>query len=171
MSSGTRFAPSSIPATGAIALPDLPFDVTGIPRIYIIACGTSYHAGLVARYWFEQIARIPVEVDIASEYRYRDFVSEPGALALFVSQSGETADTLAALRHARGRQQHVLSIVNVGESTMARESDATLLTLAGPEIGVASTKAFTTQLTTLAGLVHRNGRCPWSHRSRKGRPH
>jgi len=141
------------PVERSIRLPELPVALGEVPRIDIVACGTSYYAGLVARYWFERIARLPVDIDIASEYRYRDPPHNGGALGLFISQSGETADTLAALRHARQRGQTVLSLVNVAESTMARESDAVLQTLAGPEIGVASTKAFTTQLATLACLV------------------
>ncbi|MCA8933254.1 MAG: glutamine--fructose-6-phosphate transaminase (isomerizing) [Rhodospirillaceae bacterium] len=141
------------PTTGAIALPDLPFDLATVPRITIVACGTSFYAGLVARYWIEQIARVPVDIDVASEFRYRDPVLQEGGLALFISQSGETADTLAALRHCRKHGQQVVSLVNVLESTMERESDALLHTLAGPEIGVASTKAFTTQLTVLACLT------------------
>ncbi|MBI4184042.1 MAG: glutamine--fructose-6-phosphate transaminase (isomerizing) [Proteobacteria bacterium] len=138
------------PATQTIALPELPFDLARIPKVTLVACGTSYYAALVARYWIEGLARIPVEVDLASEFRYRNAVLPEGGVALFVSQSGETADTLAALRSARAGGQRVLSLVNVEESTMARESDAVLRTLAGPEIGVASTKAFTTQLTVLA---------------------
>ena len=134
-------------------VPDLPFDLATVPRITIVACGTSFYAGLVARYWIEQIARVPVDIDVASEFRYRDPVLQEGGLALFISQSGETADTLAALRHCRKHGQQVVSLVNVLESTMERESDALLHTLAGPEIGVASTKAFTTQLTVLACLT------------------
>ena len=136
-----------------VTLPDMPFDVTRIPRVTIVACGTSYHAGLVAKYWFERIARLPVDCDIASEFRYRDLDMQPGGLAIFISQSGETADTLAALRYARQQKQHILVVVNVPESSMAREADVVLRTKAGPEIGVASTKAFTTQLTVLASLV------------------
>ena len=119
----------------------------------MIACGTSYHAGLVAKYWFEQIARVPVECDIASEFRYRAIDMPENGLAIFISQSGETADTLAALRYAKSQKQHTLAVVNVSESSMAREADAILQTHAGPEIGVASTKAFTTQLNLLACLV------------------
>ena len=141
------------PSDRTVALPDLPFDPADIPRISIVACGTSFHAGMVARYWLESAAGIPTDIEIASEFRYRGVRMEPGGLALFVSQSGETADTLAALRHARSRQQRIVSVVNVPDSSMARESDAVLLTRAGPEIGVASTKAFTTQLTTLAGFA------------------
>jgi len=136
-----------------VTLPKLPFDLAAVPRIAIVACGTSFHSGMVAKYWFEQIARVPVDCDIASEFRYRGVDMQKGGLAIFISQSGETADTLAALRYARSQGQHILSVVNVGESSMARESDAVLLTQAGPEIGVASTKAFTTQLTVLACLV------------------
>ncbi len=141
------------PLDGAVALPRFPFDPAEVPRISIVACGTSLHAGMVARYWLEEIAGIPADVEIASEFRHRDARMTPGGAALFISQSGETADTLAALRHARAKGQRVLSVVNVPESSMHRESDAVLLTRAGPEIGVASTKAFTTQLTTLAALV------------------
>jgi glucosamine--fructose-6-phosphate aminotransferase (isomerizing) len=137
-------------ATREISLPDLPFDLARVPRITVVACGTACYAGWVAKYWLEQVARIPVEIDIASEFRYREAPMPEGGVALFVSQSGETADTLAALRHCRAQGQHVVSVVNVGESSMARESDVVLPTLAGPEIGVASTKAFTTQLAVLA---------------------
>jgi glucosamine--fructose-6-phosphate aminotransferase (isomerizing) len=138
------------PADRTITLPPLPVDLAAVPKITIVACGTAWIAGMVAKYWLEQIARINVEVDVASEFRYREAPMPDGGLALFVSQSGETADTLAALRYARAQGQTILSVVNVPESTIARESDATLPTLAGPEIGVASTKAFTTQLTVLA---------------------
>ncbi len=141
------------PASGTLTLPDLPFDPTALPKITVIACGTAFHAGLIAKYWIERLARIPVEVDIASEFRYRAMDMPPGGLALFISQSGETADTLAALRFARHQGQTILSVINVPESTIARESDAVLRTNAGPEIGVASTKAFTTQLTVLATLA------------------
>src|SRR4029079_14286440 len=102
----------------------LPFDPAAIKRLSISACGTAFYAALTARYWFERLARLPVEVDIASEFRYREVPLEPGGLAIFVSQSGETADTLATLRYAREHKQHVLSVVNVATSTMARESDA-----------------------------------------------
>ena len=136
-----------------VKLPPLPVDPTRIPRITLVACGTSFHAALTARYWFEQIARIPVDVDIASEFRYRGADMAQGGMAIFISQSGETADTLAAMKYARSQGQHLVSIVNVGESSMARLSDAVLLTHAGPEIGVASTKAFTTQLTVLACMA------------------
>ena len=132
------------------ALPDLGIDLSTVERITIVACGTACLAGLVAKSWLEQIARVPVEVDIGSEFRYREPPMPKGGLALFVSQSGETADTLAALRYARSQGQHIVSVVNVPESTIARESDAVLATHAGPEIGVASTKAFTAQLVVLA---------------------
>ena len=138
------------PWNEVITLPEMPFDLTTIPRITIVACGTSFHAGLVARYWFETEAGIPTDIDIASEFRYRTIEMQQDGLSLFISQSGETADTLAALRYAKEQGQHIISVVNVAESSMARESDAVLRTKAGPEIGVASTKAFTTQLTTLA---------------------
>ena len=146
------------PASRTITLPDLPFDLAKVPTVSIVACGTSYYAGLVARYWIERFARIAVDIDIASEFRYREVPMSKGGLAIFISQSGETADTLAALRYAKSQGAHVLSIVNVPESSIARDSDATLLTRAGPEIGVASTKAFTTQLTVLACLAIAMGR-------------
>ena len=136
----------------------LPFDFRTLDRLSIAACGTAYYAGLVARYWFEQFAKLPVEVDIASEFRYRDVPLKPGNLAICVSQSGETADTLASLRYARAHKQHVLSVVNVPTSSIARESDVIMPTLAGPEIGVASTKAFTCQLAALACLAIAAGR-------------
>ncbi|RMD87556.1 MAG: glutamine--fructose-6-phosphate transaminase (isomerizing), partial [Alphaproteobacteria bacterium] len=136
-----------------VVLPELPFDFARLPRITLVACGTSFYAGMVARCWFEQIARVPVDIDIASEFRYREPILEEGGLALFISQSGETADTLAALRHAKELGQHVAAIVNVPESTMAREADIVFPTHAGPEIGVASTKAFTCQLAVLAALA------------------
>ncbi|MFZ0456879.1 MAG: glutamine--fructose-6-phosphate transaminase (isomerizing), partial [Rhodoplanes sp.] len=145
-------------ATERVTLPELPFDFGKLDRITISACGTAYYAGLVGKYWFERFARLPVEVDIASELRYREAPFTPGNLAIFVSQSGETADTLATLRHAKGHGQHVLSIVNVPTSTIARESDVVTPTLAGPEIGVASTKAFTCQLAVLACLAIAAGR-------------
>ena len=135
-----------------------PFDFRALDRISIAACGTAYYAGLVARYWFEQFAHLPAEVDIASEFRYRDVPLKPGNLAICVSQSGETADTLASLRYARAHKQHALSIVNVPTSSIARESDVVMPTLAGPEIGVASTKAFTCQLAALACLAIAAGR-------------
>ena len=146
-------------AAARVDLPmQLPFDFRQIDRISIAACGTAYYAGLVARYWFEQFAHLPVEVDIASEFRYRDVPLKPGNLAICVSQSGETADTLASLRYARAHKQHVLSVVNVPTSSIARESDVMMPTLAGPEIGVASTKAFTCQLAALACLAIGAGR-------------
>ena len=139
---------------GRTALPEeFTVDFAGLDRLSITACGTAYYAGLVAKYWFERFARLPVDIDIASEFRYREQPLTPAGLAIVVSQSGETADTLAALRYAKSQGQHVLAVVNVAESTMAREADAVLLTHAGPEIGVASTKAFTTQLTVLACLA------------------
>ncbi len=135
----------------------LPVDLASVPRITIVACGTAYYAGLVAKYWFERYARVSVEVDIASEFRYREAALPEGGLAIFISQSGETADTLAALHYCRAQGQKILSVVNVTESSIARASDAILPTFAGPEIGVASTKAFTCQLTTLAVLAIRTG--------------
>ncbi len=146
------------PATREVTLPDLGFELAGIGKITIIACGTSSYAALVAKYWIEGLARVSVEVDVASEFRYRAADMPKGGLALFISQSGETLDTLAALRYARSQKQKILSIVNVPESTIARESDAVLQTYAGPEIGVASTKAFTTQLTVLACFTIALGR-------------
>ena len=146
-------------AAERVALPmPLPFDFAKLNRISIAACGTAYYAGMVAKYWFERFAHLPVEVDIASEYRYRSAPLGQGGLAIVVSQSGETADTLASLRYAREHQQHVLSVVNVPTSTIARESDVVMPTLAGPEIGVASTKAFTCQLAALATLAIAAGR-------------
>ena len=141
------------PLERTIQMPDLPFDFADVPKLNIVACGTSAYAAMVAKYWFESVARLPVEIDIASEFRYRDPPLVDGGAALFISQSGETMDTLEALRLAKREGQRILSIVNVPESTMARESDVVLQTLAGPEIGVASTKAFTTQLATLACLA------------------
>ncbi len=136
-----------------VALPQIDFDLSKINRVTIVACGTSYYAGMVAKYWFEQFARLPVDIDVASEFRYRDPVLEPGGLALFISQSGETADTLAALRHCKAAGQTIAVVVNVPTSSMAREADLLLPTHAGPEIGVASTKAFTCQLAVLAALA------------------
>lgn len=138
---------------GRVSLPIPDFDLSGIRRVTIVACGTSFYAGMVAKYWFEQFARVPVDLDVASEFRYRAPVMEEGGLALFISQSGETADTLAALRHARSEGQTIAVVVNVPTSTMAREADLLLPTHAGPEIGVASTKAFTCQLAVLAALA------------------
>jgi glucosamine--fructose-6-phosphate aminotransferase (isomerizing) len=140
-------------AAECVRMPDLPFNFADITRISISACGTAYYAGLTAKYWFERFARLPVEIDVASEFRYRDAPFAPGGLAIFVSQSGETADTLATLRYAKEQKQHIVSIVNVPTSTIARESDVVMPTLAGPEIGVASTKAFTCQLAALVCLA------------------
>jgi len=141
-------------ATERVALPvKLPFDFKDIQRISIVACGTASYAGYVAKYWFERLSRVPVEVDVASEFRYREAPLRKGDLAIFISQSGETADTLAALRYAKGEGVHTLSVVNVASSTIARESETVLPTLAGPEIGVASTKAFTCQLMVLAAIA------------------
>ena len=141
------------PFEGEVALPDFGFDLGSIERVTIVACGTSYYAGMVAKYWFERFARVAVDIDVASEFRYRDPVLEAGGLALFISQSGETADTLAALRHAKEHGQTIAVVVNVPTSSMAREADLLLPTHAGPEIGVASTKAFTCQLAVLAALA------------------
>jgi glucosamine--fructose-6-phosphate aminotransferase (isomerizing) len=145
-------------ANAKVNFPDLGIDLTKISRVTISACGTAYYAGLVGKYWIERYARLPVEIDVASELRYREAPLPPGGLALFVSQSGETADTLATLRYAKANGQRIASIVNVRTSTIARESDAVLPTLAGPEIGVASTKAFTCQLAALACLAIALGR-------------
>ncbi|HEX7875993.1 MAG TPA: glutamine--fructose-6-phosphate transaminase (isomerizing) [Sphingobium sp.] len=136
-----------------VSLPIPDFDLGSIRRVTIVACGTSYYAGMVAKYWFEQFARVPVDIDVASEFRYRAPVMEDGGLMIVISQSGETADTLAALRHARGEGQKIAAVVNVPTSTMAREADLLLPTYAGPEIGVASTKAFTCQLAVLAAFA------------------
>ncbi len=140
-------------ATNRVDIPALPFDFANLQRLSISACGTAFYAGLVAKYWFERWAKLPVDVDIASEFRYRETALPPGGAALFISQSGETADTLATLRYCRAQGQHIVSVVNVRESSIARESGVVLPTLAGPEIGVASTKAFTCQLTVLACLA------------------
>ena len=137
----------------SVALPQFDFDISSIRRVTIVACGTSYYAGMVAKYWFEQFARVPVDIDVASEFRYREPVLEEGGLSLFISQSGETADTLAALRHCKDAGQTIAAVVNVPTSSMAREADLLLPTHAGPEIGVASTKAFTCQLAVLAALA------------------
>ena len=146
-------------AGGRVALPEaLPFDFAGLTRLSITACGTAYYAGLVAKYWFETLARLPVEIDVASEFRYRQAPLAAGEAALVISQSGETADTLASLRYAKAQGQHILSVLNVPTSTMARESDVVLPTFAGPEIGVASTKAFSCQLTVLLCLAIAAGR-------------
>jgi len=141
------------PVSKTIELSDLELQLPNISRVTVVACGTSFYAGLTAKYWIEQHAKVPVECDTASEFRYRELEMKPGGLAIFISQSGETADTLAALRYCKEQGQFALAIVNVGESTMAREADAFLMTHAGPEIGVASTKAFVTQLSVLACLT------------------
>jgi len=141
------------PASRTIQLPEAPFDMATVPKVTIIACGTSFYAAMIAKYWFEQVAGLAVDIDVASEFRYRSAPMVEGGLALFISQSGETADTLAALRYAKANGQHTAVIVNVPESSMERESDYVLPTHAGPEIGVASTKAFTCQLVTLACFV------------------
>ncbi|MEA2770923.1 MAG: hypothetical protein QOD93_3885, partial [Acetobacteraceae bacterium] len=146
------------PGSRAVALPELGVDFRKVSRITMSACGSAFYAGLVGRWWFEAVARIPFDGDVASEFRYRTPPMPRGGLGLLVSQSGETADTLAALRYMREQGQQVLSILNVPESTMARESDAVLETVAGPEIGVASTKAFTAQLSVLACLALAAGR-------------
>jgi glutamine---fructose-6-phosphate transaminase (isomerizing) len=141
-------------ANERVALPvKLPFDFKNIQRISITACGTASYAGYIAKYWFERLSRLPVELDVASEFRYREAPLRKGDLAIFISQSGETADTLAALRYAKAQGVHTLSVVNVPTSTIARESETVLPTLAGPEIGVASTKAFTCQLMVLGALA------------------
>ncbi|HEX8655843.1 MAG TPA: glutamine--fructose-6-phosphate transaminase (isomerizing) [Allosphingosinicella sp.] len=141
------------PFEQTIALPAMEQSFADVPRVTIVACGTSFYAGMVAKYWFERFARVPVDLDVASEFRYREPVLDPGGLSLFISQSGETADTLAALRHARAEGQRIAVVVNVPTSSMAREADILLPTHAGPEIGVASTKAFTCQLAVLAALA------------------
>ncbi len=141
------------PLADKLKIPELPFNFADVPRITIVACGTAFYAGQVAKYWFEQMARVSVEVDIASEFRYREAALPEGGLAIFISQSGETADTLAALEYCKAQKQTILSVVNVVESSIARASDVILPTHAGPEIGVASTKAFTCQLTVLACLA------------------
>ncbi len=146
------------PGTRAVVLPPLPFDWARISRVTISACGSAFYAGLVGRWWFEDLARLPTDADVASEFRYRAPPLPEGGLGLLVSQSGETADTLAALRYMKSQRQHVLSVLNVAESSMARDSDAVLQTVAGPEIGVASTKAFTAQLAVLACLALAAGR-------------
>jgi glucosamine--fructose-6-phosphate aminotransferase (isomerizing) len=141
-------------ATEQVSLPlKLPFDFKDVQRISIVACGTASYAGFIAKYWLERLSRLPVELDVASEFRYREAPLHKGDLAIFISQSGETADTLAALRYAKAQGVHTLSVVNVPSSTIARESETVLPTLAGPEIGVASTKAFTCQLMVLAAIA------------------
>jgi glucosamine--fructose-6-phosphate aminotransferase (isomerizing) len=146
------------PTSGTMTLPEFPFDPVTLPKLTIVAAGTSYYAGMVAKYWFESLARLSVEVDISSEFRYRNTVLPKGGAALMISQSGESLDTLMALHHAREQGQHIVGLVNVPESTIEREADLVLRTLAGPEICVASTKAFTTQLVTLACLAVAWGR-------------
>ena len=140
-------------AGGELTLPTLPFDWKKVPRITIVGCGTAYYAGLVAKYWFEQLARLPVEIDVASEFRYREAPMPEGGVTIAISQSGETADTLAALHYAKSQKQKILAVVNVAQSSIARISDVVVPTLAGPEIGVASTKAYTTQLSVLLCLA------------------
>ena len=146
------------PKTLEVRLPRLPFDPAKVPRLTISACGSAFLAGAVGRYWIEQLARLPVDADVASEFRYRNPPLQEGGAAILVSQSGETADTMAALRLLKEGGQQVLSVVNVPESSMARESDGAVLTVAGPEIGVASTKAFTAQLAVMACLAIGFGR-------------
>jgi glucosamine--fructose-6-phosphate aminotransferase (isomerizing) len=146
------------PATRTVNLPGLPFDWAKASRLTITACGTACFAGMVAKYWFEKLARLPVEVEVASELRYREPPLPENGVCIAISQSGETVDTLAALRYAKAQKQTILSVVNVPESAIARESDIVLPTLAGPEIGVASTKAFTTQLTVLLAAAIAAGR-------------
>jgi glucosamine--fructose-6-phosphate aminotransferase (isomerizing) len=141
------------PATRAVVLPELPFDLAALSRITLTACGSAFYAGLVGRWWFEAIARIQTDADVASEFRYRTPPLARGGLGILVSQSGETADTMAALRYMQEQRQHVLSVVNVPESSMARASHTVLETIAGPEMSVASTKAFTAQLSVLACLA------------------
>ncbi|AWN55635.1 glutamine--fructose-6-phosphate transaminase (isomerizing) [Methylobacterium sp. 17Sr1-1] len=156
---GRTFAHYVDLAAGRVALPEaLPFDFAKLSRISITACGTAYYAGLVAKYWFETLARLPVEIDVASETRYREPPLEKDGLTIVISQSGETADTLASLRYAKSQGQHTLAVVNVPTSTIAREASAVVPTLAGPEIGVASTKAFSCQLTVLLCLALAAGR-------------
>ncbi|MBK9562259.1 MAG: glutamine--fructose-6-phosphate transaminase (isomerizing) [Micavibrio sp.] len=142
------------PATGRVNIPDdILAAIVAAPRVTLVACGTAFYACMVAKYWFERVARIPCEIDVASEFRYREAPLPENGLAIFVSQSGETLDTLEALRYCKRQKQKILSIVNTIESTIERESDMVLHTLAGPEIGVASTKAFSTQITTLACMA------------------
>ena len=145
-------------AAGRVVFPEMGVDLAKIARVTITACGTAYYAGLVGKYWLERYARVPVEIDVASEFRYRETPLPEDGLAIFVSQSGETADTLASLRYCKSQGQTITSVVNVRGSTIARESHAILPTLAGPEIGVASTKAFTCQLSVLACLAIAAGR-------------
>ncbi len=151
------------PLKGHIDLPEVPFDLASIKQVTIIACGTSYYAAMVAKYWMERLGRINVDVDIASEFRYREPVMVDGGLSIFISQSGETADTLAALKYAKSQGQHILSILNVAKSSMERESDIVLHTHAGPEVGVASTKAFTCQLAVLACFAIAHAKSRWKN--------
>ncbi|PAX08562.1 glutamine--fructose-6-phosphate transaminase (isomerizing) [Sphingomonas lenta] len=141
------------PVEEQVALPDMAFDLSTVERVAIVACGTASYVGMIGKYWIEQFARVPVEVDVASEFRYRDPVLTPGQLGVVISQSGETADTLAALRHMKTHGLMTAGIINVPTSSMAREVDLLLSTHAGPEIGVASTKAFTCQLAVMAALA------------------
>ena len=141
------------PAEQTITIKDLSIDLAQVDRITLSACGTAFYAGMVAKYWFEHFARVPVDIDVASEFRYREPVLEEGGLALFISQSGETADTLAALRYCKAQGQTIAAIVNVPTSTMAREADLLLPIHAGPEIGVASTKAFSAQILVLTMIA------------------
>ena len=142
---------------GTLNMPNLPYDLASISNVTLVACGSSYYAGLISRDWFEKFTNIKVDVEIASEFRYREPPMDSSGLTIFISQSGETADTLAALRHCKSLGQKTISIVNVGDSTMCRNSDASLKIFAGPEIGVASTKAFTCQLGVLACLAIKIG--------------
>ena len=142
---------------GTLNMPNLPYDLASISNVTLVACGSSYYAGLISRDWFEKFTNIKVDVEIASEFRYREPPMDSNGLTIFISQSGETADTLAALRHCKSLGQKTISIVNVGDSTMCRNSDASLKIYAGPEIGVASTKAFTCQLGVLACLAIKIG--------------
>jgi glutamine---fructose-6-phosphate transaminase (isomerizing) len=146
-------------ATERVTMPaKLPFDFKNIQRVSIVACGTASYAGYVGKYWLERFGRLPVEIDVASEFRYREAPLRKGDLAIFISQSGETADTLAALRYAKEHGAHTVAVVNVPTSTIAREAETVLPTIAGPEIGVASTKAFTCQLMVLSALAVAAGR-------------
>ena len=142
---------------GTLNMPNLPYDLASISNVTLVACGSSYYAGLISRDWFEKFTNIKVDVEIASEFRYREPPMDSNGLTIFISQSGETADTLAALRHCKSLGQKTISIVNVGDSTMCRNSDTSLKIYAGPEIGVASTKAFTCQLGVLACLAIKIG--------------
>jgi glucosamine--fructose-6-phosphate aminotransferase (isomerizing) len=146
------------PSGGRLRLPELPFKLSEAPRLGLIACGTSHYAAMVGKYWIERLARLPVDVELASEFRYREPVLTPGGVTALISQSGETADTLAALRHCKAAGQMCLGVVNVKASSLAREAHGSLLTMAGPEFGVASTKAFTAQLTLLAAMAIELGR-------------